>query len=133
GEKWWLETAELESLASVEQDERRARDEWELPVCEWVGQRNEVTVREVIKGALGLSASHSAEIRVVKILKHHLGFKQCRPEQKGKRYVCYRREQLLDSAPKHTAPKHNAPKHTAPKRKRPKLRRRPPRKNHRGR
>jgi predicted P-loop ATPase len=95
GEKWWLETSELEAMATAEQEARRARDEWELPIREWVSNRIEVTLREVIRRALGLSVTHSAEIRVTKILKHHLGFRQCKPNRKGKRYYCYRREQPL--------------------------------------
>jgi predicted P-loop ATPase len=92
GKKWWLETPELEALATAEQEKRRARDDGEEPVREWVGNRTEVTIQQVLRDALGLSMSHSAEIRVQRILKHRLGFRQARPNTKGVRHVCYRRE-----------------------------------------
>jgi predicted P-loop ATPase len=34
---WWLETPELEALATAEQEARFARDDWELPIREWLG------------------------------------------------------------------------------------------------
>jgi predicted P-loop ATPase len=92
GTPWWLETPELEALATVAQEERFARDDWEMPIRAWLGDRTEVTVTEVLKDALGLSQTHSGEIRVVRILKRRLGFKQCRPRDGANRYVCYRRE-----------------------------------------
>jgi predicted P-loop ATPase len=91
GAKWWLETPELEALATAEQEARFARDDWEMPIREWLGNRTEVTVAEVLKGALGLSVTHSGEIRVAKILKRRLGFEQARPRNGSQRYVCYRR------------------------------------------
>jgi predicted P-loop ATPase len=94
GAPWWLETPELEALATAEQDARMARDDWELPIRDWLEKEelNEVTVAEVLKGALGLSVTHSGEIRVSKILKRRLGFKQSRPRDGKHRYVCYRRD-----------------------------------------
>ena len=88
---WWLETAELEALAAAEQESRRARDDWELPIETCVKGRTEVTIKEVIKGALRTRGVHSGEIRVAKILKQRFGFKQARPNKDGNRYVCYRR------------------------------------------
>jgi hypothetical protein len=77
---------------------RFARDEWELPIREWVGDRIEVTVAEMLKGALEQSVTHSGEIRAAKILKRRLGFRQCRPREGNRRYVCYRREPSLAEA-----------------------------------
>ena len=53
GMPWWLETPELEALATAEQEARRARDDWELPIEEFVKSRTEVTLKEVIEKALG--------------------------------------------------------------------------------
>ena len=89
---WWLETPELEALATAEQDARRARDDWELPIEAYVEGKTEVTIRQVMKGALD-SVSHSGEIRVARILKQRLHFKQYRPNKKGSsRRPCYRRD-----------------------------------------
>jgi len=99
GARWWLETSELEALATAEQEKRFARDDWELPIREWLGNRTEITVAEVLEQALGLSITHSGEIRVVRILKRRLGFTQCRPrDDEDRRYNCYRREIPLAEA-----------------------------------
>ena len=91
---WWLETPELEALATAEQELRRYRDEWEQPIETWVEGKTEVTIAQVMKGALGLAVSHSGEIRVAKILKRRLGFKLVRPNKTGEsRRPCYRREE----------------------------------------
>jgi predicted P-loop ATPase len=93
GMPWHLETPELTALATAEQELRRYRDDWELPIEEWVKDKTEVTIIQVMKGALGLALSHSGEIRVAKILKR-LGFTQVRPNKKGaSRRPCYRREE----------------------------------------
>ena len=52
GMPWWLETPEIEALATAEQEARRARDDWELPIEEFVKSRTEVTLKEVIEKAL---------------------------------------------------------------------------------
>ena len=95
GEKWWLETPELEALATAEQEARFARDEWELPMRALIGTQTEVTVGAILKG-LRFSNSHSNEIRVAKILKHRFGFKQVRARKNDDRYVCYRRDTAVD-------------------------------------
>jgi predicted P-loop ATPase len=69
--KWWLETPELEALATAEQAARFKRDLWHDPVEKWVGKRKDVSILEVLKGALGLkpeALTHSAEIRIASIL-----------------------------------------------------------------
>ena len=99
GEPWWLETPELEALATAEQEARFARDEWELQIRQWIGIKTEVTIGAILKNALHLSNTHSGEIRVAKILKHRLGFKQVRARKGKRRYVCYQRETAVDLSP----------------------------------
>jgi predicted P-loop ATPase len=95
---WWLETPELEALATAEQELRFKVDPWAETVGGWLIGRADVSVSEVLTGALGIPAasqSHSAEIRVAAILKAN-GFKQCRPGKKGlPRTPRYRREAQL--------------------------------------
>jgi predicted P-loop ATPase len=93
--KWWLETPELEALATAEQKLRFKFDVWKEPIEEWLGKRRDVSVAEVLEHALGIPVkkqSHSAEIRVARILTDHLRFTQFRPRRKGKRSRRYRRE-----------------------------------------
>src|ERR1700730_5930996 len=52
---------------------RFAGDNWKLPIRQRVCDRIEVTVAEVLKGALEQSVTHSGEIRAAKILKGRLG------------------------------------------------------------
>ena len=85
GARWWLETPELEGMAAAEQQARLAVDAWEEKVSEWLAGRGDVSVGEVLVGALGLppeSWSQSAQNRVATILKSH-GFKQYRPGKTG--------------------------------------------------
>ena len=95
GAKWWLETPELEALATAEQAARFKRDLWHEPIEKWLGKRKEVGVAEVLKQALGIDptgASRSAEMRVASILTN-MGFVRCRPNKKdGDRRRKYRRE-----------------------------------------
>jgi predicted P-loop ATPase len=70
GEPWHLETAELEALATAEQDKRFVIDPWEELIREWIGKRDDVSLVEVLK-ELGLPAeqrTQSALNRVQKIL-----------------------------------------------------------------
>jgi predicted P-loop ATPase len=41
GDKWYLETPELEALASAEQAARFKGDPWREPIKQWIGQRRE--------------------------------------------------------------------------------------------
>jgi predicted P-loop ATPase len=91
GAKWWLETPELEALATVEQAVRFKTDVWKGPVEKWIGKRKDVSVAEVLKQALGRDVSHSAEIRVASILTD-LGFTQIRQRNGGDRRRRYSRE-----------------------------------------
>lgn len=99
GAPWWLETPELEALATAEQEQRFRVDPWAEIVGEWLVGRDDVSVSEVLTGALGIPAasqSHPAEIRIAAILKS-TGFKQYRPGKKGEpRTPRYRREAVGD-------------------------------------
>jgi predicted P-loop ATPase len=95
GAPWWLETPELQALAAAEQDARFEVDAWTEKLSEWLVGRHDVSVGEVLTGALGIpqeSWSQTAQNRVAKILVHH-GFEQYRPGKKGQpRTPRYRRE-----------------------------------------
>jgi predicted P-loop ATPase len=96
GAEWWLETDELEALAAAEQNLRLKPDPWLKPIKNWLGQRKEVTIKEVMQGALGINPEideqvHSAEIRISKILQNNLEFKQGWGTREGKRCKVYRR------------------------------------------
>jgi predicted P-loop ATPase len=81
GAKWWLETPELEALATAEQAARYVVDAWEEPIKTWLGDRLEVRMTEVLGRALGLTPEHwgvATQRRVAGILTN-LGFKKCRP------------------------------------------------------
>jgi predicted P-loop ATPase len=92
---WWLETDALEALATAEQAARFVVDAWEAPIRSWVTKRRDVSIIEVLEGALGLPAKEhgqTAQNRVAKILTH-LGFRQCRPRTpEGTRPRRYQRD-----------------------------------------
>jgi predicted P-loop ATPase len=94
GQKWWLETPELEALAAAEQASRFKGDPWHEPIKRWVGRRTDVSIGEVLQGALRIEPTdppdHSAEIRVAEILKA-LGFKKYRARRGLERQNRYRR------------------------------------------
>jgi putative DNA primase/helicase len=95
GAVWWLETPELEALATAEQDARFEVDAWAESVSRWLVGRNDVSVGEVLVGALGIpqeSWSQTAQNRVAAILTF-TGFKRYRPGRAGQpRTPRYRRE-----------------------------------------
>ena len=92
---WWLETPELRALATAEQEARFEADAWMEKVNDWLVGRNDVSVGEVLVGALGIpqeSWSQTAQNRVVNILVEK-GFKKFRPGKAGQsRSPRYRRE-----------------------------------------
>jgi predicted P-loop ATPase len=100
---WHLETPELEALAAAEQAARYAFDSWEEPVREWLTAKDDVSVAEVLVGALGIQQanwSQTAQNRIADILVAN-GFKKYRPGRVGKsRTPRYRREP--DHQPKKT-------------------------------
>jgi predicted P-loop ATPase len=91
GARWWLETPELEALATAEQ----AVDAWAETVSNWLVGCDDVSVGEVLVGALGVpqeSWSQTAQNRVAAILAF-TGFKRYRPGKTGQpRTPRYRRE-----------------------------------------
>jgi putative DNA primase/helicase len=94
GAHWWLDTPELEALAAAEQAARFASDAWEDPIRVWIGDRDDVSVGEVLVGALGRpreSWSQPAQNRVAKILVH-MGFQKHRSGSDGARQYRYRRD-----------------------------------------
>jgi predicted P-loop ATPase len=87
GALWWLETPELEALAFAEQATRFKVDTWQEPVEEWLGERKDTSIGEVLEHALGIApqeVTRSAEMRVSSILTN-LGFTQYRPNRRDKR------------------------------------------------
>jgi predicted P-loop ATPase len=85
GAPWWLETKELQALAAAEQEARFELDAWSEKVSEWLVGCQDVSVGEVLMGALGIpqqSWSQTAQNRIAKILVHH-GFERYRPGKKG--------------------------------------------------
>ena len=82
GASWWLETPELEALATAEQEARFVIDLWEDDVRIWVGDRSDVSVAE-FSSTLGVAPerhSQAAQTRIAKILKGSLGFTKYRPQ-----------------------------------------------------
>ena len=80
GAKWWLETPELEALATAVQALRFKDDVWKGPISKWLGKRQDASVAEVLEHALKIAPhdqTHSAEIRVATILTQ-LGFTKYR-------------------------------------------------------
>jgi predicted P-loop ATPase len=87
GAKCWLETPELEALATAEQKARFKADAWQETVEEWLGERKDTSMAEVLEDALGIApqeVTRSAEMRVASILTN-LGFTQYRPNRRDKR------------------------------------------------
>lgn len=95
GAPWWLESRELQALATAEQAARFEVDAWAETVSNWIVGRNDVSVGEVLVGALGIpqeSWSQPAQNRVAAILAF-TGFKRYRPGKTGQpRTPRYRRE-----------------------------------------
>jgi predicted P-loop ATPase len=95
GAPWWLETPELEALATAEQAARFEVDAWAETVSNWLVGRNDVSVGEVLVGALGVPQegwSQMAQNRVAAILAF-TGFERYRPGKTGQpRTPRYRRE-----------------------------------------
>ena len=95
GAKWWLETPELEALATVEQAARFKADAWKETIVKWIGKRKNTGVEEVLERALKIAPQNqnrAAQMRVASILTE-LRFTKYRPRTKGgKRENRYWRE-----------------------------------------
>jgi predicted P-loop ATPase len=95
GERWWLETAKLEALATAEQAARFVVDPWEEQIREWLGDdKHDVAIEEVLGRALGFKSGQWTQAnmnRTAKILTH-LGFKLVKARRpdggRQKRYRC---------------------------------------------
>ena len=84
GEKWFLETPELEALATAEQKARFKVDAWHEPIRKWLGDRTDVSIWEVLEHALGRPPEQWTQIaqnRVAAILTH-LEFSRHRPRKR---------------------------------------------------
>ena len=93
GAKWWLETPELEALATAEQALRFKEDAWKDPISKWLGERQDASIAELLEHALKIAPrdqTHSAEIRVATILTQ-LGFTKYRARKGNQRENRYRR------------------------------------------
>jgi predicted P-loop ATPase len=93
-EPWWLDTPALEALAAAEQAARFVVDAWEHAVREWLGNRVDVSIPEVLEYALGFARedwTESAQKRVGKILTR-LGFAKHRPRTAQGREYRYQRD-----------------------------------------
>ncbi len=96
GAPWWLETPELEALATAEQAARFVVDAWEELIREWLGDRIDVSLSEVLEQALGLAPEHQTQVaqkRVVSILTN-MGFRKCRPRTPEGRQNRYQRDPI---------------------------------------
>jgi putative DNA primase/helicase len=94
GAPWWLETPELEALATAEQTARFVVDAWEAPIREWLGDRTDTTIWELLEHALGLPReawTQGAQNRVAAILTR-LSFGRHRPRTPNGRQNRYLRE-----------------------------------------
>ena len=94
GAKWHLETPKLEALATAEQKARLQLHPWHQIVTDWIGERKDVGLSEVLAQALGIepkAQSKSAEMRVSAILTD-LGFRRYHAQCGGKRVWRYRRD-----------------------------------------
>jgi len=97
GARWWLETPELEALATAEQDARFVVDAWEEPIREWIGNRIDVGLEEVLKRVFRFKPeqqTYSAQQRVAHILTR-MGFTKRRPRTSKGRTHRYRRDPPL--------------------------------------
>ena len=85
----------LKLMATAEQAARLEVDAWAEKVTKWLAGRNDVSVGEVLVGALGVAAGKlvtTAQNRVAAILAS-TGFKRYRPGKTGQpRTPRYRRE-----------------------------------------
>jgi hypothetical protein len=85
----------LEALATAEQAARFKADVWQDPIKRWLGRRKDVSISEVLRGALRIAArdqTRSAEMRVGSILTA-MGFSKYRARNGSERQNRYRQPQ----------------------------------------
>jgi predicted P-loop ATPase len=95
GATWWLETPELEALATAEQQARFKVDPWQPRIARWLGRRKRVRLSEVLCGALRIAEAdqtRSVQMRVASILTN-LRFTKHRPRRGRDREYCYERDE----------------------------------------
>ena len=98
GAKWWLESPELEALATTEQRARYVVDAWQSPIEDWLASQKDVSITEMLSGALNLSPAEQTQRSVnrVSAILTHAGFVRVRarkgPKRKNQRETRYRRE-----------------------------------------
>jgi hypothetical protein len=88
-----VETPRLEALATAEQRARFKADAWAEPIREWIGRRKDVSVAEVIEGALAIARedwTQTVQNRVARILTA-AGFTKHRANRRGKRENRYQK------------------------------------------
>jgi predicted P-loop ATPase len=96
GAPWWLETPQLEALATVEQSARFVIDPWEERIRDWLGDRNDISLSEVLEHGLGLAPeaqTQSAQKRIVGILMR-MDFAKHRPRTPEGRKNRYQRDPI---------------------------------------
>jgi predicted P-loop ATPase len=52
GERWWLDTAELNAAAEQEQADRYEGDAWEGPITKWIQEKDSLSIDEILTGCL---------------------------------------------------------------------------------
>jgi predicted P-loop ATPase len=81
-------------LAIAEQRARYVTDSWQAPIEDWLTDRKDVTIAEVLSGALGLSPADQTQRSVnrVSAILTHAGFTRVRTRKGDRRETRYRRE-----------------------------------------
>lgn len=72
GESLWLDDTDARTAAAQAQQERMGEDAWVDPIREWLGLKAEVTMAEIMHGALSLTKDRQdkrAQMRVAAILQ----------------------------------------------------------------
>jgi predicted P-loop ATPase len=72
GERWWLDTAELNIAAEQEQADRYEGDAWDGPIAAWIEGRQSVSIDEVLEVCLNKAKStwtQSDKTRVARSLR----------------------------------------------------------------
>jgi predicted P-loop ATPase len=52
GENWWIDSAQLSAAAAEEQQERYDSDPWQPLIEDWVGDRSQVTVEQILRNCV---------------------------------------------------------------------------------
>jgi predicted P-loop ATPase len=95
GHAWWLETPELETLATAEQADRYRGDPWEAGIGKLLDGVEDISVPEVLDG-LGLDRSRWGQVEQTRVAEQLAsnGFKRYRARHGTTRSWRYRRKAL---------------------------------------